>query len=221
METERGAELVADAVLFDFDGVLVDSTAAVEAAWTRWAGEVGLPLAEVMAVAHGRRTADTVAAVAPALDAAAEAARIEAREVDAAETIRSFAAAADLLAAVPHGRWVIVTSGSRALATARLHAVGLPAPVAMVTGDDVTAGKPAPDAYLAGAAALGADPAACVVVEDAPAGVEAARRAGMRVIAVATTHRPEELSGAEFVVAGLGDLDIAVTDGGPLVVRTR
>src|SRR5690606_3650601 len=146
--SEDSTVLRGDAVLFDFDGVLVDSTSAVEQAWGRWAAEHGLDPAAVLARAHGVRTVETIRAVAPHLDAEAEARRIEEREERSAGAITAYPGAERLLRALPRERWAIVTSGSRRLATARLQATGLPRPAVFVTADDVTAGKPAPDPYL-------------------------------------------------------------------------
>lgn len=199
------------AILFDLDGVLVDSSAAVERAWSRWAAEVEIGLDTVMAAVHGRRTADTIRAVAPHLDAVAEAARLEAREATA-DGVAAYPGVAQLLGSLPAGRWAVVTSGSRPLASGRLAAAGLPLPAVVVTAEDVRGGKPDPEGYLAAAAALGSAPAHCVVVEDAPAGVEAARRAGMGVVALTTTHGSDELAGADAVVGSLADVTIAAAN---------
>ncbi len=186
--------------------MLVDSTAAVHRAWTQWAREVGVDVAGVLAVAHGRRTADTIRLVAPQRDAAAEAARIEEREIGQAQALRRYPGATALLGALPPGSWAVVTSGSRPLALSRLQATGLPVPATLVTGDDVTAGKPDPECYLAGAAGLSLAPPDCVVVEDAPAGVASGLAAGMRVVAVTTTHPAAALATADLILAGLGEL---------------
>lgn len=107
--------------------------------------------------------------------------------------------AAELLASLPRDRWAAVTSGGRELMSARLAAAGLPVPDVLVTAEDVDVGKPDPAGYLLAARRLGADPAECIVVEDAPAGLEAGRRAGCRVIAVATSHSPGQLAGYEVL----------------------
>lgn len=185
----------ARAVLFDFDGVLVDSAAEVERAWGQWAGEYGLDPAMVLAHAHGVATVDTVRALLPDLDAAAEAARIEEREIAYAHRVSAYPGADTLLADLPEGSWAIVTSGTHSLAAARLDAIGLPVPPVFVTADDVGAGKPAPDPYLLAARRLDVPPDQCVVVEDSPAGVLAGRSAGMPVIAVLTTHDAAQLRG--------------------------
>ena len=87
------------------------------------------------------------------------------------------------LTSLPAGAWAVVTSCAPDLARLRLSAVGLPIPEVVVTSDDVSNGKPAPDGYRLGAQRLGVDPAACVVFEDAPPGIAAGLAAGARVVA--------------------------------------
>ena len=214
--------LHASALLLDFDGVLVDSVPAVERAWGEWAGEHGLDPAAVIATAHGVRTVETVRAMAPHLDAEAEAQRIEDREVGLTDGVTAYAGAAALLARLPDDAWAIVTSGTRKLAGARLAATGLPEPRVFVTADDVAHGKPAPDPYLLAAQRLDARPRACVVVEDSPAGVRAARSAGMRVIALTTSHDPADFSDPTVVAAAIAAVTVTPDgDGLRITVRTR
>jgi mannitol-1-/sugar-/sorbitol-6-phosphatase len=201
------------AVLFDFDGVLVDSNAISERQMRAWAERHRVPFARIAAIHHGRPTVETVRLVAPHLDIEAEARLIERAEADDTEGLVAFAGAARLLSALPEGRWAIVTSGTRRLATTRLAHVGLRRPAVLVTADDVQRGKPAPDPYLVAAERLGVAPTRCVVVEDAPAGVAAARAAGARVIAVASTMPPAALADADVVIAGLEDLSVEVESG--------
>ena len=189
-----------DAVLFDLDGVLVDSAAVVVRTWRGWAERRGLDAGRVLEVAHGRRSNEIVRLFAPDLDVESEASELERIETEDLEGVRGIEGARELLSSLPADGWTVVTSGSRALATRRMEHVGLPLPERFVSADDVENGKPHPEAYLMGAEILGVRPEACVVVEDAPAGVSAARSAGMRAIAVATTHREEELHEADAVV---------------------
>ena len=207
------------AVLFDLDGVLVDSNPIAERHWRLWAERHGLDAGEIARTHHGRPTAETVRRVAPHLDAAHEARLKETAEADDTDGLRAYAGAAALLAGLPDGRWAIATSGTRRTATFRLAHVGLPEPAALVTADDVERGKPAPDPYLLAARTLGVDPADCVVVEDAPAGIEAAHAAGARVVAVASTNAPDALAGADAVVDRLAALRVEVGAQG-LTVRT-
>jgi sugar-phosphatase len=210
----RPAAFHCEAVLFDFDGVLVDSTLATERAWRKWSGRHGLDFREVLRTAQGRRTSETVRLFAPRLDAEAETNLIERAEAEDLVGVREMRGARELLALLPEERWAVVTSATRKLATSRLRHAGLPVPPALVAADDVERGKPDPEPYLRGAKALGVAPQRCVVVEDAPAGVRAGRAAGMTVVAVATTHRPEELSEADAVVGSPADIRAVTLPGG-------
>lgn len=178
------------AVLFDMDGTLVDSRAVVERVWRDWAAAHGRDFAPILAESHGRRTIDTVRAFAiPGMDVEEESRKLEALEVADVEGIVAIAGAAELLARLPSQRWAVVTSASRELAVRRLTAAGLPIPATMITAEDVAIGKPDPEGYLKAARLLGAAANKCLVFEDAPAGIEAGRRAGCDVIAI-TAARP-------------------------------
>ncbi len=198
------------AILFDLDGVLVESRPVVERQWAIWAKEQGLDAAEVIHLAHGRPTIDTVRKLTPQLDAAAEASKIEQREIADLDGVRAMPGAADLLARIPPDRWAVVTSGSRALATTRLRAVGLPVPPTLVSASDIVHGKPHPEPYLKAAAALRFEPRECMVIEDSPAGIRAGKAAGMRVIAVPTTYPAKELTAADVPLKRLSDLRATV-----------
>jgi len=202
----------AAALLLDCDGVLVDSRASVERAWRRWAVEHGLDGEAVVAIAHGRRTEDTLRELGLAGDLAAEVDRVEAAEVADASAVSAYPEAAALLATLPAGAWAVVTSGTRALVTARLAAGGLPLPAVLVTADDVAAGKPDPQGYLEAARRLGRAAEECLVLEDSPAGVAAALTAGMRVVALPTTHAAKELSAATLV-ARWDELAVRLAEG--------
>jgi HAD superfamily hydrolase (TIGR01509 family) len=191
------------AVLSDLDGVLVDSSAAIERAWTRFAARHQLDPEEVRAASHGRRTVDVVRLVTPHLDAEAEAVRLEHDQVADARHLRALPGARELVESVPADRFAIVTSGSRPVAVARLRAAGLPVPEVLVTADDVDDGKPDPAGYLRAAGLLGVEPADSLVLEDAPAGVAAGVAAGMNVIALLTTSTESELQDADRRVPDL------------------
>ncbi|MFD0307350.1 HAD-IA family hydrolase [Streptomyces sp. NPDC127119] len=206
-----------DGLLFDNDGVLVDSDVGVDQAWSRWARARGLSAEQVTAMVHGRRSADTVALlVTDPGERPAALAEIDRLEIEAAATTTALPGALDLLTSLPDGSWAVVTSGVTGLARARLAAAGLPLPPVLVTADDVTNGKPAPDGYLAAAARLGVDPARTVVLEDAVAGARAGETAGAYVIGVG----PRGLdTGAQVVVRDLrgltwhdGVLDLSAAD---------
>jgi sugar-phosphatase len=188
-------------LLSDLDGVLVDSGDAVERVWREWAVEHGIDPDEVARASHGVPSPAVVARVAPHLRTPEEIERIERRH--AATGGRALPGAAELLACE---RVAVVTSCSPPLAAARLEAAGLPTPPVLIASDATARGKPHPDPYLVAAAALGADPADCLVIEDAPAGVAAARAAGMTVWALTTTHSPAELAAADRVLDSLEDV---------------
>jgi len=188
------------AFLFDLDGVLVDSRAVVERTCRRWALRHQLNPETVLRIAHGRRSRDTVKAAAPHLEADREAAWIDAAEFADVDGLSAVPGAAELLASLPAGSWAVVTSCGRALAELRLRSVGLPIPRIVVTSEDVVQGKPAPDGYQLGAKRLGLDPARCVVFEDAPAGIAAARAAGARAIALTTMLAAADLAGADATI---------------------
>lgn len=171
-----------DGVLFDCDGVLVDSDASVAYSWQRWADAVGVDRDSIADIVHGRRSEDTIAELLPADQQPAAVALIDRIEIEDAARVRAIRGAAELVAALPAGHWAVVTSGTRALATARLTAAGLPTPDVLVTADDVTNGKPNPEGYLTAARRLGLDPARTVVLEDAASGVLAARAAGVSAV---------------------------------------
>jgi sugar-phosphatase len=197
------------ALLLDLDGTLVDSRDDVDAAWREFAARHRLDLGDVMAATFAGPSREVVATVAPWLDAEAEAALVERRQVEAAGRTRAIAGAAALLRAWPRERLAIVTSGGRELALSRLAGAGLPAPAVLVSADDVRRGKPDPEGYLLAAARLGVAPEDCLAIEDAPAGIAAARAAGARTVGVATSHAPEDLAEADEVVASLGELALA------------
>jgi sugar-phosphatase len=193
------------AVLSDLDGVLVDSGAAVDRAWTAWARSRGVDPAVLAGLTHGVPSAQVIAMVAPGLDVAAESASVERAQVEDVDGVVALPGAAELLAGAAGVPLAVVTSCTDALAAARLRAAALPTPDVLVTADAVGAGKPDPEGYLRAAAALGVDPARAVVFEDAPAGIAAGRAAGATVVGITTTHRPDELHGADHLAASVAD----------------
>ena len=194
------------AVLSDMDGVLVDSWTAIERTWRSFAERHGLDPEVVLDASHGRPTIDVVRTVAPHLDAEAEAASIDRQQIEDVDGLRALPGARELVESVPAGRFAVVTSASRPLAESRLRAAGLPVPDVLVTADEVENGKPDPAGYLRAACLLGVDPAHSVVLEDAPAGVEAGVAAGMTVIGVLTTNSEKALRSAHSRVANLAAL---------------
>ena len=196
------------AILFDLDGVLVNSAERVEKTWRAWAATHGLDADRVIAFAHGRRTVETVQLVAPELSASEEVAALESSEAMSSEGVYEIPGARELLESLPPDRWAVVTSGVRAVAEFRIRFTGLPMPRVMVCADAIARGKPDPEGYLAAAQRLGVAAADCIVIEDAPAGIEAAHNGGMRSIGVATTYPADRLVDADAVVARLSDLTI-------------
>ncbi len=209
------------AVLFDLDGVLVNSTHSVERQWRMWAAEIGVDAEQVLEIAHGRRTLEVVQLLKPNLDAQSEVIRLEAREAEDTDGVAVMPGAAELLASIPAERWAIVTSGTRHLATSRLRLAQLPIPKVLVCGDEVFNGKPHPEPYLKGAQLLGVDPCECLVIEDAPAGIGSAHAGGMKVIALASTYPPQELQDADAVILNFSQLEVRLDPHLRLAVRVE
>ena len=207
------------AILFDLDGVLVDSTGSVDLHWRVWARERGIDEEKVIAIAHGVRAIEVIRIVAPHLDADAELRDLEKEEANDHHKLAAMPGAIELVRSIPENLWCVVTSGTRHLATERLRMVGVPVPKAMITADDVVNGKPYPEPYLKGAKALGFEPQECLVIEDAPAGIRAAHAAGMKVIGFASTYEPEQLAEADAVIRNFSQLSI-VYEGNSMHVRS-
>ncbi len=201
-------EIQCAALLFDMDGVLINSTPAVARVWRRWAIEHGFDPDEVVARAHGRPSLTTVREYLPNADHEAENREVERREIEDLEGVVPLPGALDLLASLPPDRWTIVTSCTRPLAEVRIKAAGLPLPKKLITSNDITHGKPHPEPYLKGASILGFPAANCVVLEDVPAGVRAGKGAGSRVAGFTTTVEESALrgAGADWVLNGCADI---------------
>jgi len=198
--------------------VLVDSRAVVEDIWRRWATERGYDPAPYLRVAHGRRIRETLASVDPTLDLEREVELLDAAEAADLTPLTPIAGARELVGALASDRWAIVTSGGYGLASRRLDRAGIPQPPVFVTAEDVRCGKPDPQGYLLAAKRLGRDPAACLVFEDAPPGVAAARAAGARVVALTTTHPADALRDTTATIADFRSVRVE-REGTGLVVR--
>jgi sugar-phosphatase len=198
----RMMKIVCEGVLFDLDGVLVDSTPAVSRVWSWWARKYGFDPEETVRVAHGRPSIATIRELLPNADVEEENREVERREIDDVEGVVPLPGSMELLRSLPLDRWAIVTSCTKRLAYVRLRAAGLPEPKFMVTSDDITRGKPDPEPYLKGAKALSFATKDCIVIEDAPAGIRSGKGSGARVVALQTTERDELLraAGADFIV---------------------
>lgn len=199
------------ALLFDLDGVLINSTPAVARVWRRWAVERGFNPDEVVERAHGRPSLTTIREYLPNADHHAENREVERREIQDLEGVVPLPGALELLASLPSNRWTIVTSCTRPLAEVRIRAAGLPLPPKMITSTDIVHGKPNPEPFLKGAALLGFAANQCVVFEDVPAGVRAGKAAGARVIAFTTTVDKSALqdAGADFVLRNCAEVHLA------------
>ena len=198
------------ALLFDMDGVLIDSTPAVARVWHKWAVEHGFDPSEVVARAHGRPSLTTVREYLPNADHVAENLEVERREMEDLEGVIALPGSLRLFSELPSDRWTIVTSSTRPLAEVRLRAAGLRIPDRMVTSSEVKNGKPHPEPYLKAASVLGFPAEECVVVEDVPAGIRSGKSAGAKVIAFRTTVQEPELraAGADWVLRNCADISI-------------
>jgi mannitol-1-/sugar-/sorbitol-6-phosphatase len=214
-------EVTCSGLLFDLDGVLIDSTPAVERVWGAWAVEHGLDPAETVRRAHGRPSIETIRELLPDADPQVENRKVEQGEIEDTAGVVPLPGARELLSSLPADRWAIVTSCTRALAETRLGAAGLPIPRCLLTCNDVKKGKPDPEPYLKGAALLGVPAGKCVVFEDAPAGIRAAKGAGALVVALRTTAPDSELedAGADWILSGFGKLSMLETDHGSDTLR--
>jgi mannitol-1-/sugar-/sorbitol-6-phosphatase len=210
MEINGSTYFECDGVLFDLDEVLIDSTGNIMRHWQVWADRNSIDINEINRVAHGLRTIETMRLVAPHLDSEKEAYLFFETELEDTSGIVAIEGAKEILSRLPANAWAIVTSGCLELVKVRLAKAGLPFPKFLVTADDVRDGKPSPEPYLAGAKRLGLDPRLCIVIEDAPAGVEAGKKAGMRVIGITSTNSRDALleKGADLILENLADLEI-------------
>ena len=209
-------EIHCAALLFDLDGVLINSTPAVARVWHRWAVEHGFNPEQVVARAHGRPSLTTVREYLPNADHQAENREVERREIEDLEGVVPLPGALELLSSLPEDRWTIVTSCTRPLAEVRIKAAGLPLPKKLITSNDITHGKPNPEPFLKGASVLGFPASECVVLEDVPAGVSAGKAAGASVIAFTTTVQEPALTeaGATWILKNCADIRVINQAGG-------
>jgi sugar-phosphatase len=219
-DKERGRHAFrCEAVLFDMDGTLVDSSSCVESTWRMWAGKHGVDIDALLAISHGRQNHETIRLIAPHLEKPEEIAFLVETEENCDQGIVEIRGARALLDAMnaasatggssPAARWAVVTSAWRTLAEKRLRLAGLSIPDVLITSDDISHSKPHPEGYLLAAERLGVAPAGCLVIEDAHAGIDAARAAGMTVIGITTTF-PRAQLGCEFCIADFRDVRISL-----------
>jgi sugar-phosphatase len=209
-------------ILFDMDGVLVSSIGSVNRCWKLWAAHYGLPNADSVQIEHGTRAVDMIAKLIPGMDVAEGLRLIEDMEIEDVSDLKVLPGARALLESLPPERWAIVTSATYRLLLGRLKAADLPVPERIISGDMVERGKPDPEPYRRGAELIQSLPAECIVVEDAPSGVDAGVAAGCRVLGVLGTHSDAELraAGASWIVRSLEDVS---SQAGPqgLVLRIK
>jgi sugar-phosphatase len=208
------------ALLFDMDGTLVDSTPIVERQWKRFAERYGLDYARIMKISHGRRNQETIREIAPHLATPEVFADFDAAEIADHGGVTAVPGAANLIAQLTEAEWAVVTSASRELAANRLRAVGLPVPRVLIGADDVAHGKPHPEGYLAAAHQLGVQSDFCVVFEDTRPGLQAAQAAQMRGVGLATTFSHLDL-GAAMCVVDFSALTVDRLPGGSLRLTLR
>ena len=206
--------VTAKGILFDMDGVLINSIGAAVRCWKRWAKLYGVPNAEEFEIPHGVRSIDLVKMLRPDIDPQEGLRAIEDMEVEDVADLQVLPGVKVLLESLPPERWAIVTSATRRLLLARLKAAGLPVPERIISAEMVERGKPDPEPYRRGAELLGFRPEECVVVEDAPSGVGAGKAAGCRVLGVLGTHSAAELHEADWVVGSLEELVVKVNGAG-------
>jgi mannitol-1-/sugar-/sorbitol-6-phosphatase len=215
-------EIACAAILFDMDGVLIDSTPAVARVWSQWARERGFNAEQVVRMAHGRPSLSTIRDLLPDADHEAENREVERREIADLKGVVPLPGARELLASLGDS-YAIVTSSTRKLAEARLGAAGLPVPEFFVTSSDIVNGKPHPEPYLKAAAKLGVNAQECVVVEDVGSGIRSGKAAGARVIAFPTTVNADELraAGADWILPNCAAIAVVSKGAGgrPLVLQ--
>ncbi|PBB92304.1 glycerol-3-phosphatase [Mesorhizobium sp. WSM3864] len=209
------------AFLFDMDGTVLNSIAAAERVWTKWARGHGLDVASFLPTIHGKRAIETIAALKlPGVDPVVEAdALLEAEAADL-EGIVPIPGAVAFLKSLPPERWAVVTSAPRELALLRMAAAGIPVPAIMVSAEDVTRGKPAPDCFLLAAKRLGVEARDCLVFEDAPAGIAAGEASGASVMVISATHvHPVVTQHAS--IATYDALGVATDDNGWMIIEPQ
>jgi HAD superfamily hydrolase (TIGR01509 family) len=187
------------AILFDMDGTLVDSTAIGNRIWADWAARHNVDINHILSVHHGRRAIETLEIVAPHLINEEQITWLHQAQEDDVIGLVEIPGAIKFVDSLAPGTWAVVTSAMNRLAEKRMRALDLWRGQPVVSAEMVTAGKPNPACFLMAAEKLGVDPADCLVFEDAPAGLEAGRRAGMRTVALLTTHTREQLTADYFI----------------------
>jgi len=204
----RKITIECQAVIFDLDGTLIDSVEAIRRIWQAWGNQHKIADPNLLEIATSTRTVEAVRLLAPHLNIAQETEYLELAEATELDGVVIVEGAKELILSLPRQSWSIVTSITRRTALAKLNHVNLPIPAVLVTADDVSRGKPAPDGYLLAAERLGVEANQCVVVEDTLRGVQAACAAGMMVIGLATTHSVKQIKQASMIVSSLRNIKV-------------
>ena len=211
-------EFACKAVIFDFDGVLINSDPISVRYWIWWARRHGLAEEKILSIHHGLPTVETMRAVAPDLDVEAEALALETKGADDIDGLKTYPGALELTSALPGNAWGIATSARRRTAKKRLRYLGFTQPSVLITADDVKRGKPDPEPYRLAAASLGFATEECLVLEDAPAGIASAKAAGTQVVAIASTNGARALRQADAIIESLSILRVQIRAKNELIV---
>lgn len=206
-----------DALIFDMDGTILTSVGSAERVWGSWALRHGIDPKTFVPTIHGVRAAETIVRQGlPNVDIAKEVELVTAAEMADMDGVAPVTGAAAFLASLPADRWAIATSASRDLALRRLEAAGLTPPRTFITAEDVEHGKPSPDCFLLAAAQLGFAAGDCVVFEDAPAGIEAAKAAGAAVVVI--RGKTYHSDGSQVVIDDYRSIGLEVDASGRMVL---
>lgn len=209
------------ALLFDMDGTIISSIVATERVWGAWARRHGLDPVTFLPTIHGVRAFDTISRLGlPGVDAKHEAAEVAKAEIADVEGIVPIPGALAFLNSLPRERWAIVTSAPVELAKRRLEAAGMPLPSVLVTGRDVTRGKPNPAGYLLAAEKLGVRATDCLVFEDVTAGILAGEAAGADLLVVTATHA-HPLETAHPTIADYENIEARIGEDGWISLAER
>lgn len=215
-------KLRAKALLFDSDGTLLDAFESANRCWDDWADKMGVEKPVLRPETHGRPRSTVVKMVLPGVSD--EEAELHAEEVRLAELhdtrgVIALPGTFDVLSSLPPDAWAVVTSADRDVAEARLAAAGLPVPKVLIPSDELEHGKPHPMGYLLACERLNVRPEDAIVFEDAPAGLEAAKRGGIRAIAGRhTADHDDQLRESIAIIDDLAQISVEV-DGSELVLH--
>ncbi|KAJ4404928.1 DL-glycerol-3-phosphatase [Neurospora sp. IMI 360204] len=218
-----------DGLLFDMDGTIIDSTAAVEKHWEAIGKEIGHSPEVILQTSHGRRTIDMLKELAPEKATWEYVQHMEGLLPkkygdDAVEIPGARALLQDLIDRKKP--WAIVTSGTKPLVSGWLDVLSLPHPQHLITAESVANGKPDPACYLLGRDRLELSSpgnAEVLVLEDAPAGIRAGKAAGCKVIGLVTSHTVEQVleAGPDWVVRDLRSVRFVPAEGSKVTLEIR